>query len=281
VLFKHILTVVRGGGDLASGVIYRLHRSGFPVIVTELAAPLLVRRAVSFGEAIYTGEVTIEGVVAKRAGSIQTALNLLESGVVPLLVDEDGQAMHELEPTVIVDARMAKVNIDTTITDAPLIVALGPGFEAGVDCHAVIETNRGHHLGRVIWSGSAEPDTGTPGAVNGLTHTRVLRSPAAGHIQAQVKIGDTVRKGETIAVVDTQPIFAPFDGVLRGIIHADVVVAPGMKIGDLDPRTQPENCFTISDKSLAIGGGVLEAILSAPQLNKLLIQAGDETTSSI
>lgn len=280
-LFSGILTIVRGGGDLASGVIYRLHRCGFPVIVTELATPLLVRRAVSFGEAVYTGKITIEGITARHVNSPQEVLRILKTGDIPVLIDEEGEIIQQLEPAVIVDARMAKTNIDTDVTDAPLVIALGPGFHAGIDCHVVIETNRGHNLGRVIWNGNAEPDTGTPGSVKGVTHTRVLRAPAAGHIHPQAGIGDEIQAGQSIALIDGQPILAPFDGVLRGIIHSQVFVTPGMKIGDLDPRKQLEHCFTISDKSLSIGGGVLEAIFSAPQLEKLMIQAEDETKSGI
>jgi xanthine dehydrogenase accessory factor len=165
---------------------------------------------------------------------------------------------------------MEKLNIDTRIDHAPLVICLGPGFSAGFDCHAIIETNRGHDLGRVILHGSAEQDTGEPGAISGYTHTRVLRAPAAGHVVARCAIGDAVAEGEVIAMVGDEPVIAAFPGVLRGIIHENVSVNAGMKIGDLDPRATRRHCFTISDKSLAIGGGALEAILSAPQVRTLL-----------
>jgi xanthine dehydrogenase accessory factor len=271
--FSRALVVVRGGGDLGSGVIYRLHRAGFPVIVTERATPLLVRRTVCYGEAVYSDSITIGSVMAQRVDTPADALELVESGIIPVLVDEDDSALVALKPVVAVDARMQKVNLGTTIADAPLVVALGPGFNAGVDCHAVIETNRGHDLGRVIEDGPAEPDTGEPGAVGGQTHSRVLRAPAAGHIVALAEIGDTVEAGQTIAQVDGAPVVAAFRGVLRGLIHERVYVTSGMKIGDLDPRARREHCVTISDKSLAIGGGVLEAVFSSGQVRPFLAVA--------
>lgn len=272
VLFGRALVVVRGGGDLASGVIYRLHRAGFPVIVTELPHPVLVRRAVSYGEAVYAGKVTIEHITASRAVNLDDAHIALAQDMIPVLIDPLGEAITTLKPAVVVDARMAKVNIDTLIDDAPLVVALGPGFNAGVDCHAVIETNRGHHLGRVIWQGSAEPDTGTPGSIQGVTHSRILRAPKAGYVVPYAAIGDALQTGALIAQMEDEMIAAPFSGVLRGLIHEQVHVSAGMKIGDLDPRAARENCFTISDKSLAIGGGVLEAVFAALQLRPYFIR---------
>lgn len=270
-LFDRVRVLVRGGGDLASGVIYRLHQAGFPVIVTELAVPLLVRRAVCFGEAMMTGVITIEGITARRIASSDDVQTVLDRGEIPVLCDPDGGSIAALQPLVIVDARMEKRRLDTRIDDAPLVVALGPGYTAGVDCHAVIETNRGHWLGRVIWDGPAEPDTGVPGRVDGKSkHDRVLRAPADGRVEAQADIGDAVQAGAVIATVSGQPVVAPFAGVLRGLINSQLEVRAGMKIGDLDPRTRPEHCFTISDKSLAIGGGVLEAILAAPQVRAVL-----------
>lgn len=277
--FSRALTLVRGGGDLASGAIYRLHRAGFPVVVTELELPVFVRRAVCYGEAVYSGAVNVEGVTARRAGSVDDVQPLLAAGEVAALVDPDGLSISALQPVVIVDARMAKSNLGTRITDAPLVVALGPGFTAGVDCHAVVETNRGHNLGRVITNGSAEADTGEPGVMLGHGQSRVLRAPAAGHVQARRAIGDTIQSGEVIASVNGQTITAAFTGVLRGLIHERVRVEPGMKIGDLDPRANRDNCFTISDKSLAVGGGVLEAVLAAPQVRPYL--TGYETATRV
>jgi xanthine dehydrogenase accessory factor len=279
VFFNRALVVVRGGGDVASGGIYRLHRAGFPVVVTELEAPLLVRRAVSFGEAVYSREITIEGVSARRTADVDEARQLADEGIVPVLVDPAGVHIRALKPPVIVDARMAKVNLGTTMHDAQLVIGMGPGFIAGVDCHAVIETNRGHRLGRAITNGPSESDTGEPGVVDGQSHSRVLRAPKAGHVQAQATIGDQIEEGQVIAVVDDQRITAPFSGVLRGLIHERVWCEAGLKIGDLDPRAKREACFTISDKALAVGGGVLEAILSSPAIRPYL--ANDETAKSL
>ena len=270
-VFDRVLVMVRGGGDLASGVVYRLHRAGFPVVIAELAVPLLVRRAVSFGEAMMAGTVTVEDITARRIASATDVRSTIERGEIPVLCDPDGSSIADLQPVVIVDARMEKRSLDTRIDDAPLVIALGPGYSAGENCHAVIETNRGHWLGRVIWNGSAEPDTGVPGRVDGKTkHDRVLRAPVDGYVEALIDIGGIVEAGQVIARVDGQPVIAPFAGVLRGLVNSHLPVRAGMKIGDLDPRSRPEHCFTISDKSLAIGGGVLEAILSAPQVRGVL-----------
>ncbi len=256
------LCLIRGGGDLATGVAYRLHRAGFPIIVTELAQPVALRRTVSFAEAIYAGEVEVEGVRARRAMTVSAALRLAAEGYVPVIVDDDGKALADVRPMAVVDGRMAKVNLGTQITDAPLVIGLGPGFTAGVACHAVIETCRGHHLGRVIWKGAATPDTGKPEAVNGHAGDRVLHAPRAGVLRVQRAIGDMVTGGEVLAEVDGAPVQAPFAGVLRGIAHDGLVVTSGMKIGDVDPRGVQEYCFEISDKALAVGGGVLEALLA-------------------
>lgn len=273
--FNHILVVIKGAGDLASGVAYRLKRSGFPVIMTELSAPSLVRRTVSYGDAVYSGETTVEGIVARRAANPAEARQLAASPVIPVLIDPQAAAMPELKPQVLVDAIMAKVNTGTTLQDAPLVIALGPGFTAGQDCHAVIETNRGHWLGRVIGpgggplgNGQAEPNTGAPGQMKGITNDRVLRAPAAGHVTPYAHIGDSLTAGQLIASVNGCEIRAAFDGVLRGLVHPDVPVTPGLKIGDLDPRGDVSHCFTISDKSLAIGGGVLEAILASEVMRR-------------
>jgi xanthine dehydrogenase accessory factor len=262
-VFENCLVLIKGAGDLASGVAYRLKRSGFPLIMTELPVPVMIRRAVSFGEAVYRGETTVEGIVACRVDTAQEAQRLAQSEVIPVIVDSDASTAAVVKPQVLVDAIMAKINTGTSIKDAPLVLALGLGFMAGQDCHAVIETNRGHWLGRVIYQGQAEPDTGTPGKVKGRTVERVLRAPANGHVVALAKIGDPIKQGQLIAEVAGQEVRAPFDGVLRGLIHPNVQITAGFKIGDLDPRGVTRHCFTISDKSLAIGGGVLEAILAS------------------
>lgn len=274
-LFKDVPVIVRGGGDLASGVIYRLTKAGFPVLVTELERPLAIRRAVAFASAVYQGAVTVEGMTARLVTDPQQARALWAAGEVPVMVDPAGEIMAALHPAVMVDARMAKRNLGTTLADAPLVIALGPGFVAGQDCHAVIETKRGHFLGRVIWQGAAEPDTGRPGSVQGHEADRVLRAPCDGELIALAQIGDVVQAGQVLATVAGQAVRAPFDGVLRGLLHPAVPVTRGMKIGDVDPRGVRTHCFTISEKSLAVGGGVLEAILSAPQLVGILRRPDD------
>ena len=276
--FRNIPVAVLGGGDLASGVIYRLHRAGFPVVVTELAKPLLVRRAVCYGAAVYERQITIEGINARLVDSAEDVFSTIAQDAIPVLIDEPSASISALRPTIIVDARMAKRNLGTSMTDAPLVIGLGPGFTAGVDVHTVIETNRGHRLGRCIWQGAAEPNTGTPGKVAGKAATRVLRAPRAGYVEAYFAIGERVQEEETIATVAGEAIIAPFDGILRGIIHETVAVTPGMKIGDLDPRVDQQFSFTISDKSLAIGGGVLEAVLASSVVRQRIAQ--DETRRS-
>ncbi len=269
-LFDQVPVIVRGGGDLASGVVYRLVKAGFPVLVIELERPLAIRRAVAFASAVFEGSVTVEDITARRIAHPGEIAGVQATGEVPVLVDPGGASIRALRPAVVVDARLAKRNLGTAPTDAPFVIGLGPGFTAGEDCHAVIETNRGHALGRVIWRGAAEPDTGAPSSVRGRTLGRVLRAPCAGTVESLPAIGDTVRAGDVVAMVGQQTVRAPFDGVLRGLIHPSVPVTAGLKIGDVDPRGVREHCFTISDKALAIGGGVLEAILSAPQLAPLL-----------
>ena len=258
---SEMLVMIKGGGDLATGVAARLHRAGFPVVITELPQPLMVRRTVAFGEAVYDGEVMVEGIRARLAANAGEASSVLACLEIPVLVDPHAQCVTEIGPTVLVDAIMAKQNTGTSISDAPTVIALGPGFTAGSDCHAVIETNRGHRLGRAIYHGSAEPDTGSPGNIGGLTEERILRAPAAGAVQPKAVIGDRVSRGQLMAVVAGHEVRAGTAGVLRGMVRRAVLVSEGEKIGDVDPRAEPEHCLLISDKALAIAGGVLEAIL--------------------
>lgn len=262
--FDQMLVLIKGAGDLASGVAARLHRCGFPVAMTELAEPLMVRRTVSFGEAVYEGRVEIEGIAAQRVANVAAARVALRAGIIPVLVDPEAACKSELRPDVMVDAILAKKNLGTQITDAPRVVALGPGFTAGEDCHAVIETSRGHWLGRVIWQGAALPDTGEPGEIAGVRSGRVLRAPANGILVAHAAIGDRIDAGQLIATVASHELRAEIAGILRGIVRSGMGVSRGLKVGDIDPRAELAHCFTISDKSCAIAGGVLEAILSAP-----------------
>jgi xanthine dehydrogenase accessory factor len=259
-LFRDHLVVVRGGGDLATGIIYRLHTAGFPVIVLELAQPMVVRRAVAVATAVLDGAIRIEELEAVRVDTVAEAEQVALTGVIPVLVAPQLPDFGR-KPTIIIDARMAKRNIDTQRDDAPLVVALGPGFVAGDDCDAVIETKRGHTLGRVIWQGAALPNTGTPGIVAGKGAERVLRAPCAGVVRWLVEIGDTVEDGALIGRIAADEIRAPFSGVVRGLIAPATQVQSGLKIGDLDARADRIACFTISDKALAIGGGVVQAVL--------------------
>jgi xanthine dehydrogenase accessory factor len=259
-MFEH-LVVIKGAGDLASGVAFRLVRSGFPVIMTELPQPTVVRRSVAFAQAVFDGHTHVEGIPACLAGSAADARTLSRTGSVAVLVDPETRSLSELRPTVLVDAAIAKRNTGTRRDAAPVVIGLGPGFRAGVDVHAGVETNRGHRLGRGILSGVAEPDTGVPAPVGGYGAERVLRAPADGMFAAARCIGDALTAGDVLGHVNGQAIVAPFDGCLRGLIQTGVAVHTGMKIGDVDPRATREHCFTISDKALAIGGGVLEATL--------------------
>lgn len=252
------LCVVRGGGDLATGVAWRLSRAGFPVVVTELASPLTVRRTVALSSAVTDRSIDVEGMVGRLADSPAEAAAIAESGEIGVVVSPD---LPQLGQRVVVDARLAKRNIDTTVDDASLVVALGPGFTVGLDCHAIVETKRGHHLGRVLWEGSAAPDTGTPGVIEGRAAERVLRAPAAGEVSWQVQIGDVVAKDAELGMIGAEVITAPFDGMIRGLISPTTSIGAGVKVGDVDPRIDPAFCAEISDKALAIGGGVLEAVL--------------------
>lgn len=259
-LFPDQLCIVRGGGDLATGVVHRLHHAGFPIIVLELEQPRVVRRMVSVAQAMFDGEMAIDDLTARRM-TVGDAANAARTGLIPVVADSAGETISKLHPSIVVDARMAKTPLDTTMA-APFVVGLGPGFVAGEHCHAVVETNRGHDLGRVIWHGPAQADTGRPEPVLGFEAERVLRAPASGVLRAQKQIGDTIQRGETVATVEGQPITAPFTGVLRGLLYDGLPVTANEKVGDLDPRLERRYCFTISDKSLAVGGGVVEAVLA-------------------
>lgn len=260
------LIIVRGGGDLATGSIYKLKKSGFPVLILETADPSAIRRNVAFCEAVYQGSQTVEDMTCYKAESVQQAQQLLEEGKLVVLVDPQGESISLLHPMAVVDGILAKKNLGTNRAMAPITVALGPGFVAGEDVDAVIETKRGHHLGRVLWNGSAAPNTGIPGIIGGYGKERVIHCPAKGILRNVKKIANLVSKGEVIAVVETEegviPVEATLDGILRGLIRDGYPVKPGFKIADIDPRLdERQNCFTISDKARCIAGGVLEAIM--------------------
>jgi xanthine dehydrogenase accessory factor len=229
--------------------------------MTDIAQPTAIRRTVCFSQAIVHGETTVEDVTAKYAESPAAALALLPTGVIPVLVDPEGQCLSVLKPDAVADVILAKKNLGTKITDAPVVVAAGPGFTAGVDCHAVVETMRGHYLGRVIYKGSAQPNTGIPGLIGGFAGERVLRAPADGIFHQLLDIGAQVKMGDVAATVGGEPMCCTLDGVLRGILADGTPVFKGMKSGDVDPRCEIDHCYCASDKALAVGGGVLEAIL--------------------
>lgn len=259
---SELVVLVRGAGEMATGVAHRLHRSRFKVVMLEIPHPLAVRREVSFCEAIYDGEKEVEGIRAKFIEEPKRIPEVWEEAKIPLLIDPEGEKTRRfLKPDVLVDAILAKKNLGTAIGDAPLVIGLGPGFRAGKDVHVVIETNRGHDLGRVIFHGSAEPDTGIPGDIAGYTVERVLRSAKAGIFHLLRNIGDHVPKGTVVARVDDFPVIAQITGTVRGLLRDGMEVKKGMKVGDIDPRGKREHCFSISDKARAIAGGVLEAIL--------------------
>ncbi|MBP3428593.1 MAG: EF2563 family selenium-dependent molybdenum hydroxylase system protein [Clostridia bacterium] len=260
------LIIVRGGGDLATGTIYKLHRCGFPVLVLETDSPSAIRRNVAFSEAVYAGVQTVEDMTCTLACSEEEALALLEAGRLAMLVDPEGACIPRLRPMAVVDAILAKRNLGTHRGMASVTVALGPGFCAGEDVDAVVETKRGHALGRVILRGCAAANTGVPGVIGGYGKERVIHSPAAGVLRGVRRITDTVAAGEVIAYIDTDgqsvPVVTQIGGLLRGLIRDGYPVTKGFKIADVDPRTEEYgNCFTISDKARCIAGGVLEAIL--------------------
>ena len=253
---------IKGAGEMASAVAWRLYMANFRcVFMMETGMPLAVRREVSFCEAVYRGSKTVEGVEALKAGIAEDIPRLWGLGKVAVIIDPEWRTLNRIKPDVLVDGILAKQNLGTRKDDAHLVIGLGPGFVAGGDVHLVIETNRGHHLGRLISSGSAEPNTGIPGSVGGVTSERVLRAPTEGEFQSTRKIGAAVRKGEVIGRIGQTEVAAGIDGILRGLMWTPTRVPQGTKLGDIDPRGEVGFCYTISDKARAVAGSVLEAIL--------------------
>lgn len=297
IIKKNLLIICRGAGDLATGIIHRLHRAGHRVIALETDYPAAIRRQVSFCEAVYDGSAAVEGVTARLVPALADAETysgisdtpaahiasekwdssaieaVLEAGEVPLLIDPKGESIELLKPDVVVDAIIAKKNLGTTINMAPLVIGVGPGFTAGQDVHLVIESMRGHNLARIITDGMAQPNTGVPGNIAGFTSERVIHAPAAGYIHDVRKIGDIVQKGDEIALIypdkesydnalsEYVPVNATITGIIRGLIREGYYFRKGFKIADIDPReSELTNCFTISDKARSIAGSVLEAV---------------------
>ncbi len=257
-----MLIVIRGAGDLATGIACRLFRSGFSVVMTDIARPTTIRCTVAFSSAVYNGEATVEGIIGKLAKDTEEALSVIKEGKVAILVDPEGKSIPILKPDALVDAILAKKNMGTKLEDAPIVIGVGPGFTVGVDCHRAVETQRGHDLGRVLYEGSPIPNTGIPGDVGGFTHERLIRCTADGIFSPIAKIGDEVDEGQVVAYVGDIPVVSSIHGMLRGILPEGTLAHKGMKVGDVDPRCRFEHCFSVSDKANAIGGGVLEAILN-------------------
>ncbi len=257
-----IRVLVRGGGDLGSGVALRLHKAGLGVVISEIPQPLVLRRTVAFANAIYLGRMQVEDVLSQRVDKHKEALILLEQKIIPVLVEPQPDTVQLSSYQIIVDARMLKQAVPYQLSDSPFIIGLGPGFTAKKNCHAAIETNRGHYLGRVILEGSPESDTRKPGKIAGHEFERVIRAPIDGFIHSGLELGTFINEGDIVASIDNTPVKAPINGLLRGLMHDGICVSQGLKIGDIDPRTDEKLLSFVSEKSMAIAGGVMEAILT-------------------
>ena len=256
-----MLVLIRGAGDLASGIALRLHHANMQVVMTDLPKPTAIRRTVCFSQAILFGKMQVEDVCAEFAENAEAAKAILARRNIAVLADPEAKCIPELKPDVVVDAILAKRNLGTKMTDAPCVIGVGPGFTAKVDCHACVETMRGHTLGRMITDGSPLPNTNIPGLIGGFAGERVLRAPDDGIFCQTAQIGDLVKEGDTVGTVNGKPMQCTISGVLRGLLADGTPVHKGMKSGDVDPRGEISYCYLVSDKALAIGGGVLEAIL--------------------
>lgn len=254
--------LIKGAGDLATGIAIRLKKCGFSIVMTDISVPTTVRRTVAFSRAVYENEVTIEGITGRLVQSVEEAEEVVQNGDIAVIVDEKAAILYEWNPMVMIDAILAKKNLGTTIHDAPLVIGVGPGFTAKKDCHLVIETKRGHYMGKVITSGSAIANTGIPGNIGGYTTERIIRATADGLMKPVAAIGDQVELGQLVAYTGDKPVYANMPGIVRGMLQENVKVFEGMKSGDIDNRCEIDHCFTVSDKARSIGGGVLEGILS-------------------
>jgi len=261
-LLNELVIAVKGAGEMATGIACRLYNANFKqIFMMDIDSPMAVRRRVSFCEAVHDGTAFVEGIEAKKVLTPDQIRTAWDNNTIAVLVDPSWKTVNILNPHIMVDAVVAKRNLGTTITEAPLVIGLGPGFTAGENVHIAIETNRGHNLGRVILDGSPEPNTGIPGTIAGIAGERVLRAPCAGIFTSHLDIGALVQKGDIVGHVDKEPVLTIIDGVVRGLIRPRTLVTKGLKIGDVDPRGKMEYCTTISEKARALGGSVLEAIL--------------------
>jgi len=254
--------LIKGAGDLASGIGLRLYRCGFLVVMTDIAVPTTVRRTVAFSPAVYEGRCQVEGITGIRCDTITEIEAALKETFIPVVVDAQAEIRGKWQPDVVVDAILEKKNMGTRITDAAIVIGVGPGFTAGLDCHCVVETKRGHYLGRCIWEGQAIPNTGVPGEIGGYGMERLIQAPGDGVFTGAAAIGDRVKPGDLLGYAGETPVYARIEGIVRGLLQDGVEVKKGMKTGDIDPRCEAAHCFTVSDKASAIAGGVLEAILS-------------------
>lgn len=256
-----MLILIKGAGDIATGIAVRLKNAGMQVVMTEIAIPTTVRRSVAFSRAVYEGSAVVENITAKLVLDFAQIPAVLQQDEIPVLIDPRCEVLKSIHFDAVVDSILAKKNLSTDPTQAPVVIGVGPGFSVPQDCHCVIETQRGHDLGRCIYQGCAAKNTGIPGEIGGYTVERLLRAPCDGIFHPILAIGDAVKAGQTVAMVDDQPVTAQIDGIVRGLLQDNVPVKTGMKSGDIDPRGCYEHCFTVSDKARAVGGGVLEAIL--------------------
>lgn len=256
-----MLILIKGAGDIATGIAVRLKNSGMQVVMTEIAIPTTVRRSVAFSRAVYEGSAVVENITAGLVLDFAQIPAVLQQDEIPVLIDPRCEVLKSIHFDAVVDSILAKKNLSTDPTQAPVVIGIGPGFSVPQDCHCVIETQRGHDLGRCIYQGCAAKNTGIPGEIGGYTVERLLRAPCDGIFHPILAIGDIVKAGQTVAMVDDRPVTAQIDGIVRGMLQDNVPVKAGMKSGDIDPRGCYEHCFTVSDKARAVGGGVLEAIL--------------------
>ena len=274
--FGELSVVIKGAGEMASAVAHRLHMANLTrICMTEIETPLAVRRMVSFCEAVYDGYAEVEGVTAALARNKREVAERWADKKIAILVDPAWEIISALKPDVVIDAILAKRNLGTTRNDASLVIGIGPGFTAPEDVHVAIESNRGHHLGRVIYAGGPEPNTGVPGFIGGFSRERLLRSPHAGTVHHESVIGARVKKGDPVLRVDKTPVVAAIDGIVRGLIR-EMPVTAGRKLGDIDPRGDISCCHTISDKARAIAGGVLEALIGWASQHPLFLEECDE-----
>lgn len=256
-----VKVVIRGGGDLATGVAHRLYKAGFSVVMTEQKQPSVIRRTVAFANVLYEEGMTVEGVCARAVHSREEVEEAWRRGEIPVWPEEAGKVCQTLQADVLVDATLSKKNTGVNRGMAPIVIGIGPGFEAGVDVDAVVESQRGHHLGRVLYQGRAAPNSGVPGIIDGVGRERLLKAPCEGVFQAKASIGDVVKAGQKVATVGDKPVVTAIDGLLRGLLADGLSVTEGFKVGDVDPRINPDYCTTISDKARAMGGAVLEAVM--------------------